>query len=170
MPECGLATCKSGCAKNHISRNGSTLSLLSSPPPKNISLCPSGKSSLEPRAIPHPQEGRIAIVTDVGRGMRWTLWRRVDERRHGGRRSRVVLTPRRWRQALRIIRKAMVAKKPGSPGRARSKPLKPLRREGRVCPRPVVTNSRVFLLHARLRVRTAHAAFPAPSILGECSF
>jgi hypothetical protein len=23
-------------------------------------------------AIPHPQEGRIAIVTDVGRGMRWT--------------------------------------------------------------------------------------------------
>jgi hypothetical protein len=30
--------------------------------------------------------------------MRWTLWRRVDERRYGGRRSRVVLTPRRWRQ------------------------------------------------------------------------
>jgi hypothetical protein len=23
-----------------------------------------------------PQEGRIAIVTDVGCGMRWTLWRR----------------------------------------------------------------------------------------------
>ena len=23
-------------------------------------------------AIPHPQEGRIAIVTDVGRGRRWT--------------------------------------------------------------------------------------------------
>src|ERR1700748_1997961 len=23
-------------------------------------------------------KGRIAIVTDVGRGMRWTLWRRVD--------------------------------------------------------------------------------------------
>jgi hypothetical protein len=23
-------------------------------------------------AIPHPQEGRYAIVTSVGRGMRWT--------------------------------------------------------------------------------------------------
>ena len=26
--------------------------------------------------VPHPQEGRFAIVTDVGRGMRWT--RRID--------------------------------------------------------------------------------------------
>jgi hypothetical protein len=26
--------------------------------------------------IPHPQEGRFAIVTDVGRGMRLTLWPR----------------------------------------------------------------------------------------------
>jgi hypothetical protein len=28
-------------------------------------------------AIPHPLEGRIAIVTDVGRGMRWTRQRRA---------------------------------------------------------------------------------------------
>jgi hypothetical protein len=28
------------------------------------------------RAVPPPQEGRIAIVTDVGSGMRWTLWSR----------------------------------------------------------------------------------------------
>src|ERR1700735_5225630 len=26
------------------------------------------------------KEGRIAIVTDVGRGMRWTLWAARDER------------------------------------------------------------------------------------------
>jgi hypothetical protein len=26
--------------------------------------------------ILHPSEGRIAIVTDVGWGMRWTLWLR----------------------------------------------------------------------------------------------
>ena len=26
------------------------------------------------RVVPHPSEGRIAIVTDVGCGMRWTLW------------------------------------------------------------------------------------------------
>ena len=31
-------------------------------------------------AHPVPQEGRFAIVTDVGCGMRWTLWR-ADERR-----------------------------------------------------------------------------------------
>jgi hypothetical protein len=26
------------------------------------------------RAVLYPSEGRIAIVTDVGCGMRWTLW------------------------------------------------------------------------------------------------
>jgi len=94
-------------------------------------------------AIPSRTEGRIAIVTDVGHGMRWTRQRRarnrcrraaplgVRERCTGartngafsafaktsaglarrpskllartgrGRRSRVVLTPRRWRQVLR---------------------------------------------------------------------
>jgi hypothetical protein len=33
-----------------------------------------------PSRIPHPREGRFAIVTDVGSGMRWTLWLCVDER------------------------------------------------------------------------------------------
>jgi len=41
-------------------------------------------------------EGRFAIVTNVERGMRWTLWRRArfaraDERHWCGRRNRVVL-------------------------------------------------------------------------------
>jgi hypothetical protein len=31
--------------------------------------------------IPRPHEGRFAIVTDVGRGMRWTLWRFHDDER-----------------------------------------------------------------------------------------
>jgi hypothetical protein len=35
-------------------------------------------------AIPFPQEGRIAIVTDVGRGMRWTRQRRTREWSQGG--------------------------------------------------------------------------------------
>src|SRR6185437_7648389 len=65
--------------------------------PRKYSALPVGKSSLQARAIPHPGRGALAIVTDVGCGMRWTLWRRVDERRKSGRRSRVVLTPRRWR-------------------------------------------------------------------------
>src|SRR5580700_1072309 len=50
-------------------------------------------------AHPVPQEGRIMIVTDVGAGCGGRGG--VDnERRWRGRRSRVVLTPRRWRQAL----------------------------------------------------------------------
>jgi len=43
-----------------------------------------------------PQEGRFAIVTDVGSGMRWT--RRVARRAtYCGRRNRVVLAPQGWR-------------------------------------------------------------------------
>jgi hypothetical protein len=51
-------------------------------------------------------------------------------------------------------------KKARSPKRARRKPLKPLCREGRNrFGKPVVTNLRVFYLHARLRVRLA-SGFP----------
>jgi len=54
-------------------------------------------------AIPSSQEGRIAIVTDVeaGCGGRECA---DDEQRRCGRRSRVVLTPRRWRQVGGSIR------------------------------------------------------------------
>ena len=41
---------------------------VSSPLCKNISLHPSGKSSLHIRAIPPHHKGRIAIVTDAGCG------------------------------------------------------------------------------------------------------
>ncbi len=71
--------------------------------------------------IPSHTEGRFAIVTDVGHGMRWTrqrfacdgiagrIERSVSDHRHADercccvRRSRVVLTPRRWRQVLRRL-------------------------------------------------------------------
>jgi hypothetical protein len=49
------------------------------------------------RFSPASSEGRFAIVTDAGCGMRWTLCA-GDEQCGSGRRSRVVLTPRRWRQ------------------------------------------------------------------------
>src|SRR6267142_6358317 len=63
--------------------------------------------------------------------------RRADERCCGVRRSRVVLTPRRWRQ-VRGVKSAQPGldknisagdggKRARSPGRARRKPLKPLR-------------------------------------------
>jgi hypothetical protein len=85
--------------------------------------------------------------------MRWTLRRqriRADEWRQSGRRSRVVLTPRRWRQVGggdvgpngpdTPQSAGDGGKKARSPGRARYKPLKPLRRKRRMNPaKPVVT-------------------------------
>ena len=56
-----------------------------------------------------------------------------DERHQSGRRSRVVLAPRRWRQAT-PYRCNDGGKRARSPGRARRKPLKPLRREGWAIP------------------------------------
>ena len=49
----------------------------------------------DPR-VPRPQEGRFAIVTDVGSGMRWTR-RVVGRTTYRGRRNRVVLAPQGWR-------------------------------------------------------------------------
>src|SRR5258705_8703710 len=89
--------------------------------PKNISVFTHPKSILE--LFPsRPTEGRFAIVTNVGHGMRWTRQRfardgiagrvgerpvsdqqRADEGCCSVRRSRVVLTPRRWRQVLRRL-------------------------------------------------------------------
>jgi hypothetical protein len=55
-------------------------------------------------AIPHPQEGRIAIVTDVGRGMRWTRQRRARTGSQGGLRL-VSDRPARRRPALKRLRR-----------------------------------------------------------------
>jgi hypothetical protein len=72
------------------------------------------------------------------------------------RRSRVVLAPRRWRQVSRICLRNDGGKQARSPGRARSKPLKPLRREGRVFRWTCGDYTRVLsTLHARLRVQRA---------------
>src|ERR1700736_1903826 len=79
---------------------------LSSPLCKNFLLRRRPKSDLDPTPS-RPTEVRFAIVTNVGQGMRWTRqhrrnWvfglRNADERCWCGRRSRVVLTPRRWCQ------------------------------------------------------------------------
>jgi len=50
--------------------------------------------------------------------MQWTRQRRKTGAAWGGRRSRVVLTPRRWRQAATMLLHcaAMVATKPGHQG------------------------------------------------------
>ncbi len=43
-------------------------------------------------AVPLPQEGRFAVVTDVGSGMRWPP-RCARRAQRGGRRNRAVLAP-----------------------------------------------------------------------------
>jgi hypothetical protein len=91
-----------------------------------------------------PLEGRIAIVTDAG----WDAVdadSAIDERHEGGRRSRVVLTPRRWCQVGGSNSADDGGKRARSPGRARRKPLKPLRAGMPGCSGgPVVTNARVY--------------------------
>jgi hypothetical protein len=57
-----------------------------------------------------------------------------DERRQSGRLSRVVLTPRRWCQVGGRYSADDGGNKARSPGRARYRLLKPLRREGRTDP------------------------------------
>jgi hypothetical protein len=71
--------------------------------------------------------------------------RQRRERLIRGRRSRVVLTPRRWRQVGGSNSADDGDKKARSPGRARRKPLKPLRGECRAFSGvTVVTNARVY--------------------------
>jgi|SRR5665213_2558494 len=83
-------------------------------------------------AIPAP------IRRGVSRSSRTSGWDAMDAGARltsvlsCGRRSRVVLTPRRWCQASQKCLRGDGDNKARSPGRVRRKPLKPLRREGRV--------------------------------------
>jgi hypothetical protein len=53
----------------HAGQISKTLSI---PLRKNFSLSYSTKSAAS-NGVPHPHEGRFAVVTNVGCGMRWTL-------------------------------------------------------------------------------------------------
>src|SRR6267142_4938858 len=166
--------------------------------PKNISVFTHPKSILE--LFPsRPTEGRFAIVTNVGHGMRWTRQRfardgiagrvgerpvsdqkRADEGCCSVRRSRVVLTPRRWRQVLRRLVRLNRAgqnlqsagrrwQKSPIPGRARRKPLKPLR-AGMPGDSGVLVVTRVRSTTTKCtrgRGCQGHPAFPTPSLGGR---
>ena len=82
------------------------------------------------RSRPVPTEGRFAIVTECGAGCGGRGCA-DNEGAGSGRRSRVVLTPRRWRQVRGKQSTDDGGKQARSPGRARRKPLKPLRGECR---------------------------------------
>jgi hypothetical protein len=178
LRSCGLLLAQVICP------SGSLLTGVSSPVCKNISVSIHPKSLLELFAS-RPTEGRIAIVTDAGRDAVDAAafcarrdrragsfefvsgQQHADERCCCGRRSRVVLTPRRWRQVRggRVgptgFRRAISAgdggKRARSPRRARRKPLKPLR-AGMPGDSGVLVYSCAFYqskVHTRLRVQRA---------------
>src|SRR6266403_3306217 len=116
-------------------------------------------------------EGRVErLVSDQ---------QRADERCCCVRRSRVVLTPRRWRQ-VRGVKSAQPGldknisvgdggKRARSPGRARRKPLKPLR-AGMAGDSGVLVVTRVRSTNTRCtrdRGCNGHPAFPTPSLGGR---
>ena len=81
---------------------------------------------------PVPTEGRCATSSTWG-GMRWTRIAPLTNGARCGRRSRVVLTPRCWRQVReKQAPQGRRWQESRSPRRARRKPLKPLRGECRV--------------------------------------
>jgi len=70
----------SGVKASLICPTGSRREFLSTPSPKNKSLRDLLKSALRIPSSRLVAEGRIAIVTDVERGMRWTRQRRARDR------------------------------------------------------------------------------------------
>jgi hypothetical protein len=99
--------------------------------------------------------------------MRWTRTALLTKAHACGRRSRVVLTPRRWRQVGGGDSTGDGDNKARSPGRARRKPLKPLRREGRVFRWTCGDALACLLFYTRGCGCSGHPAFPAPSDFGR---
>ena len=149
-----LRKCKAAHeTRSLICPTGKSVTCVSSPVRKNISLNPTGKSILKLRPS-RPREGRWPSSRTLG-GMRWTQQRRKTS---GANADGEVVWSRRLYAGVNS-RQCFALRGDGdnkarSPGRARRNPLKPLRREGRKrSGEPVVTCSCAFyFLHARLRV------------------
>jgi hypothetical protein len=130
-------------------------------------LVTTGKSKAVFRASSAREEGRFAIVTKRGAEDAVDANCATDECADRGRRSRVVLASRRWRQVGDNASHCVDDgdKKARSPKRARRKPLKPLRRECRhVSAIPVVTCLCAFYFRTQGCGCGQHPAFPAPSV------
>jgi hypothetical protein len=92
----------------------------------------------------------------------------LDGQQSSGRPSRVVLAPRRWCQVRKTqVLRAMVANKPGTPGRSRSN-RKTIAQEMPGDPGEPVVNTLVcsFIVCMRGCGCIARPAFPAPSFTG----
>src|SRR5665647_1784065 len=91
-------------------------------PPRCDKITRRAKFRLTCRAKQEHGFGRLIRMRGGSRSsrtLRWDAvdaWLAADERKRRGRRSRVVLAPRRWRQVAWNIHAAMVARKPGHQG------------------------------------------------------
>jgi hypothetical protein len=119
------------------------------------------------RCHPGPHKGAFRDRHERRARVRWTLIARLTSALSCGRRSRVVLTPRRWRQVSQKCLRGDGGKQARSPGRARNKLLKPSRAGMPGDPgATVVTNACAFYHCARGCGCNGHPAFPAP-LLGS---
>jgi hypothetical protein len=148
----------------------------SSPFSKNIPLNPSGKSELPTRPS-HPTRGALRNVTNA----RWDAvdgMVRLTKRTYRGRRRRVVLAPRCWRQVLRRDPRSDGGKKAGHRGE-HDISRKPLRREGRIASAEPVCSCAFSYVHfahetagaarTRLSLRPLHLRGPKVTQTSDAS-
>ena len=134
-------------------------------PSAKIFSFPSDPNHLHIARHPGPHKGAFRDRHGRRVGMRWTPIALLTRALPCGRRSRVVLTPRRWRQVGGGNSTGEGGKKARSPGRARNKPLKPSRAGMPGDPgATVVTNACVLLLYTRGCGCNGHPAFPTPFV------
>jgi hypothetical protein len=132
-------------------------------PSAKIFLFPSDANHLHIVRIPAHTKGAFRDRHGRRVGMRWTRVALLTRAHPCGRRSRVVLTPRRWRQVGERNFTDDGGKQARSPGRARNKLLKPSRAGMPGDPgATVVTNACVLLPYTRGCGCNGHPAFPAP--------
>jgi hypothetical protein len=138
-------------------------------PCTKISLSEIQKSCIFPPSCPGKRG--VRVVTNAGRDAVDADATR-DERRNRGRRSRVVLAPRRWRYVLAGSNscESNGGKRARSPGRARYKPLKPLRREGRMIRHHLWRLPCAYYQCTRAAGARWHPVFPAPSVFRGTTF
>jgi hypothetical protein len=100
-----------------FSRQFNLIWVVQSAPQKHSAFHSSQITGLCP-AIPFHPRGVSRSSRTLGCGIRWTQWRTRTNGAGCGRRSRVVLTPRRWRLSSweASFSGAMVARKPGHQG------------------------------------------------------
>jgi hypothetical protein len=138
----------------------------SSPSAKNI-LLPFFVNICFSPGVPSPPEGRFAIVTDVGSGMRWTCWLRKT-----GATGADGEIARSWHPDAGVKPagdlRVTVAKEPGTPGRTRIS-RKPSRGECRNrFGVPVVKSCLcAFSLRTQGCGCDERPAFPAPSVVAR---